>query len=386
MNKTLCLALIGLLVTHLLFAQAPNKMSYQAVIRNSSNALVTNSAVGMRISILQTSATGTAVYVETQNPTTNANGLASLEIGGGTAVSGNFANINWASGPYFIKTETDPAGGTNYNITSTQQLLSVPYALFSGNGIVGVSATGDTLYLGNGTHIIVPGISAANNSGGGQTGITQHSCGATNVHNPNLTYGSMTDQDGNVYKTIVIGTQEWMAENLKASHYRNGDLIPVVTGPNTWAGLSTGATCWYNNDSATYNCPYGKLYNWYTTVDARNLCPTGWHVPTDAEWTILGTFLGGDAIAGVKMKSTGTQYWNSPNSAADNSSGFSGLPGGNRYSNGAYYDVGYGGSWWSSSQDATADAWYRLLSYYYGYLYRNFNYMRNGFSVRCLRD
>ena len=382
MNKTLCPALIGLLVTHLLFAQAPNKMSYQAVIRNSSNAFVTNSAVGMRISIFQTSATGTAVYVETQNPTTNANGLASLEIGGGTAVSGNFANINWASGPYFIKTETDPAGGTNYNITSTQQLLSVPYAMFSGNGMVGVSASGDTLYLGNGNHLIVPGISMANQT----ISPIQHTCGADSVHNPNLTYGSMTDQDGNVYKTIVIGTQDWMAENLKASHYRNGDLIPVVTNPNTWAGLSTGATCWYNNDSATYNCPYGKLYNWYTTVDARNLCPTGWHVPTDAEWTTLGSFLGGDVIGGGKMKSTGTQYWQSPNTAADNSSGFSGLPGGGRTFTGLYASIGTSGFWWSSSQNPTPAAWYRSLYYNFGYVNRATNYMQSGFSVRCLRD
>jgi hypothetical protein len=110
-------------------AQAPNKMSYQAVIRNTSNSLVTSSAVGMRISILQTSPSGSAVYIETQAPTTNANGLVSIEIGGGTVVSGNFANIDWANGPYFVKTETDPLGGSNYSITGTSQLLSVPYAL-----------------------------------------------------------------------------------------------------------------------------------------------------------------------------------------------------------------------------------------------------------------
>jgi hypothetical protein len=122
-------------------AQVPEKVSYQAVIRNTSNALVTNSAVGMRISILQTTPNGTAVYVETQTPTTNANGLVSVEIGGGTVVSGNFANINWANGPYFIKTETDPNGGTNYNIIGISQLLSVPYALFAEktNSINGVS-------------------------------------------------------------------------------------------------------------------------------------------------------------------------------------------------------------------------------------------------------
>jgi hypothetical protein len=129
----LILILANLHISSSIFAQAPNKMSYQAVIRNSSNALVTNQAVGIRISILQTSASGTAVYVETQTPTTNANGLASIEIGGGTVMSGTFATINWANGPYFIKTETDPTGGTNYTITGTSQLLSVPYALYAAN-------------------------------------------------------------------------------------------------------------------------------------------------------------------------------------------------------------------------------------------------------------
>jgi hypothetical protein len=123
---TLCAAI---LITSNVFAQAPEKMSYQAVIRNSSNALVTNSIIGMRISILQTSPTGTAVYVETQTPTTNINGLVSIEIGNGTIVTGNFSSINWANGPYFVKTETDPSGGTNYSITGTSQLLSTPYAL-----------------------------------------------------------------------------------------------------------------------------------------------------------------------------------------------------------------------------------------------------------------
>ncbi|MFN5628176.1 MAG: fibrobacter succinogenes major paralogous domain-containing protein [Bacteroidota bacterium] len=324
-------------------AQAPNKMSYQAVIRDNSNALVTNQIVGMQISILQGSANGTAVYAETQTPTTNTNGLASIEIGAGTVLSGNFAAINWANGPYFIKTETDPAGGTNYTISGTSQLLSVPYSLYSGNGIVGVSPTGDTLYLGNGSHIFVPGISAANNNGGGQIGITQHTCGADSVHNPALTYGSITDQDGNVYKTIVIGTQEWMAENLKSSHYLNGDLIPWVTNEATWGALTTGAACWYNNDSITYNCPYGRLYNWYAVTDTRNVCPTGWHVPSDAEWTTLINHIDTNAVggsnnntAGGKMKSTGTQYWPSPNTDATNESGFSGLPGGGRSSNGAF--------------------------------------------------
>ncbi len=129
--KRIIILFAAILINASLFAQAPNKMSYQAVIRNNSNTLVTNSAVGMRISILQNSSNGTAVYIETQTLTTNTNGLASLEIGGGNVVSGSFDSINWANGPYFIKTETDPIGGTNYTITGTSQLLSVPYALYA---------------------------------------------------------------------------------------------------------------------------------------------------------------------------------------------------------------------------------------------------------------
>ncbi len=121
----------AILMTAIVFAQAPNKMSYQAVIRNTANALVANQAVGIRISVLQTSPNGSAVYVETQTPTTNANGLASIEIGGGVVVSGSFSSIDWANGPYFVKTETDPTGGTSYSITATSQLLSVPYALYA---------------------------------------------------------------------------------------------------------------------------------------------------------------------------------------------------------------------------------------------------------------
>ena len=130
----------SLFIGSLAFAQAPEKMSYQAVVRNTTNNLVTNQPVGMQISILQGSATGTAVYVETQTPTSNANGLVSLEIGGGSVVSGNMATINWANGPYFIKTETDPTGGSTYTITGTSQLLSTPYALYaktSGSSIPG---------------------------------------------------------------------------------------------------------------------------------------------------------------------------------------------------------------------------------------------------------
>ena len=146
------ITLTNLLIVSSTFAQAPQKMSYQAVIRNASNALVTSTSVGMQISILQGSSTGTAVYVETQTPSTNANGLVSLEIGTGIPLTGTFAGINWANGPYFIKTETDPTGGTAYTIAGTTELMSVPYALHAktAEGITGGGST-DNFYLGQDT-------------------------------------------------------------------------------------------------------------------------------------------------------------------------------------------------------------------------------------------
>lgn len=151
----------GLLFTANIFAQAPQKMSYQALVRNNSNALITSTPVGMKIIILQGSSTGTEVYAETQTSSTNANGLVSLEIGIGTPVTGSFAGINWANGPYFIKIETDPTGGTSYTIAGTNELLSVPYALFSANGTPGpqgpiglTGATGTNAGVGGFTHYL----------------------------------------------------------------------------------------------------------------------------------------------------------------------------------------------------------------------------------------
>ncbi len=167
--------LVGLLLTASVFAQAPQKMSYQAVIRNSSSVLITSTPVGMKISILQGSSSGTAVYVETQTPSTNANGLASLEIGTGTPVTGTFAGINWANGPYFIKTETDPTGGTVYTISGTNELMSVPYALFSANGTPG--ATGATGATGPQGSIGLTGATGSVGATGATGGYPVHTIG-----------------------------------------------------------------------------------------------------------------------------------------------------------------------------------------------------------------
>jgi uncharacterized protein (TIGR02145 family) len=184
---------------------------------------------------------------------------------------------------------------------------------------------------------------------------------------------------------IVIGTQQWMSKNLDVAFYRNGDPIPQVSDPTAWAALTTGAWCYYNNDPLQGN-KYGKLYNWYAVNDSRGLAPQGWHIPSDAEWTTLTTTLGGSSVAGGKMKESGTFNWTAPNTGADNSSGFAGLPGGGRGTNGSFGGVGGSGSWWSSTEVGTPDAWYRLLGYANGSLGRNAANKRLGFSVRCLRD
>jgi len=195
-----------------------------------------------------------------------------------------------------------------------------------------------------------------------------------------------TDYDDNHYPVVKIGTQTWMAQNLKTTKYNEGTPIPLVTDAGTWVDLSTPAYCWYNNDSATYSNTYGSLYNWHT-VNTGKLCPAGWHVPTDAEWTTLTTYLGGESIAGGKLKETDTTHWNNPNTGANNETGFTALPGGYRSSlSGTFDDVGNYGAWWSSTEYDTLCAWRRYMSNDYSSVTRGFSRKQRGFSVRCLVD
>jgi len=185
--------------------------------------------------------------------------------------------------------------------------------------------------------------------------------------------------------TIQIGTQKWMSKNLDVAFYRNGDPIQQVTNPTDWAGLTTGAWCYYNNDPIQGN-KYGKLYNWYAVNDTRGLAPQGWHIPSDAEWTTLSTTLGGAAVAGGKMKEPGTLNWIAPNTGADNSSSWAGLPGNYRGTNGYFYGIGDIGFWWSSSENSTTNAWARGLVFGSASLNSDNGVKQTGFSVRCLRD
>lgn len=222
---------------------------------------------------------------------------------------------------------------------------------------------------------------------------------AINVPGPNV-----TDIDGNTYQSVTNCGLTFTKQNLNVSKYSDGTPIPQVTDPTQWANLTTGAWCYYANNTA--NGPiYGKLYNWYAVAgiyDAaslanpalrKKLAPTGWHTPSDAEWTQLTDCLGGENVAGAKMKSTGTSLWQSPNSTATNESGFTGSPGGHRDSNGTvFFGNGILGSWWSSSAYDALSGWYRNLltegpevsndsAVIRGYITKQY-----GFSVRCIRD
>ena len=210
----------------------------------------------------------------------------------------------------------------------------------------------------------------------------------TAVFNPDLTYGTMTDQDGNVYKTITIGTQTWMAENLRTTRYRDGTAIPNVTDNIAWSALTTGTYCTYENTADVVTiATNGMLYNWYAATDSRNIAPTGWHLPSDDEWETLINYLGGEDITDGKMKEAGTTHWASPNTSATNETGFTALPSGGRDGNdGAFLSLGNGGYWGSSTANGATNAWYRSMNYYNADCYRYYGNEQNWFAVRLIKD
>ncbi len=197
---------------------------------------------------------------------------------------------------------------------------------------------------------------------------------------------------------VTIGTQIWTSSNLDITTYRDGTPIPQVTDPTAWVNLTTGAWCYYNNDSSN-GTTYGKLYNWYAVAGIYNaasldkpslrkqFAPSGWHVPSNDEWTTLMTFLGGEVVSGGKMKETGTIHWMASNISYDNSSGFTGLPAGFRESNnGGFFLISNFGYWWSSSATSTTFAISRNLYFNTNQIYTDYVNNSSGLSVRCIRD
>lgn len=312
----------SILMAASVFAQSPQKMSYQAVIRNSSNALVTNTTIGMQISILQGSASGTAVYVETQTPSSNANGLVNLEIGAGNVVSGSFTAINWANGPYFIKTETDPAGGTNYTIIGTSQLLSVPYALHAktAESVTGTITETDPIFGAS----VASGITSADTANwnnkqnqlvaGANITIVGNTISATSGGSSNKFYLGQDTLGGIVFYIY-----------LDQNGNQHGLIVSKTETTAQWqsAGTTTGATrSWdgvYNMALIT-NSP---AKTWVTGLGA------GWYLPSIDELSILchNRFHANKALnaAGATLLSNNAPYWSSTEYEYDatNAFGFS---------------------------------------------------------------
>lgn len=353
-----------------LLAINPEKMSYQALIRDFKGQLVTSQAIGMRISIYyySTKVLKTTVYSETQTPKSNDNGLVTIEIGTGTALKGIFAEIDWPAHLFYIKTEIDPEGGTTYSIISETQLLSVPYALHA------------------------------------KTATTAESTNTVSISGRNVELPYCADIDGNVYKTVKIGNQVWMAENLKVTRYRNGEAISNVKDAAAWKVLTTGAWCDYDNFSVN-GSKYGHLYNWYAVADSRNIAPEGWHVPTDAELTELENYLianGGNfdrTTSGNKIAKSlaATTDWVSSgatgaignNPSKNNLTNFSALPAGVRYISGTtvgFSEIGNNCSLWSATPYDTANAIARGLNHTEVNFASGFISKKNGYIVRCLKD
>lgn len=208
-------------------------------------------------------------------------------------------------------------------------------------------------------------------------------CKKSSDNNSTTSQLTLKDIDGNVYKTITIGSQVWMSENLRTTRFNDGTPIPLVIPDYDWVYRTTPAFCWHNDDSTAFKIPYGALYNWHA-VNSGKLAPNGWHVPSDAEWQILINSLGGELVAGGKMKETDTTHWESPNTSATNSIGFTGLPGGMREM--GYTGFGELGIWWSNTPYDSTFAYGRTLYNMSAWVSRNLLEKDFGLSVRCLKN
>ena len=200
-----------------------------------------------------------------------------------------------------------------------------------------------------------------------------------------MTYNTVSDYEENIYRTIKIGTQTWMAENLRATKFNNGAPIPLVTTNSEWAALLTPGYCWLNNDKEYYGSMYGALYNWYVTSNTSNICPIGWHVPFNSEWITLIDYLGGSTFAGARLKESGIFHWSDPNYAT-NSSGFTALPGGYREDTGTFDYTNAFSYWWTSTSADDDFSGYTYIPHNSETIYIGQSPRKSGYSIRCIKD
>jgi len=374
--------LLGLTIN----AQSPDKFNYQAVIRNADGGIRANQDVNIQIGILQGSVSGTSIYIESHAKSTTTLGLVNLVIGDGKVISGTLAGIDWSIGPFYLKIWVDSVE------MGTSQLISVPYAKYAekaGNGFSGnytdlsnkPQKIGD--FQGDMKNSRISNIS---NPSDDQDAVTKSyllsilsETGLLNSHFD----GFVKDTEGKSYPVIKVGSQVWMAKNLSTSHYQNGDNITLANNASTWTSLVTGGYCYYNSDTNNIDF-YGKLYNFLAITDSRNVCPSGWRLPTIEDWVSLRTFLGGVGAAGEKMKEPGV--WQFCSLMTTNSSGFTGVPGGCCSYTGVFGSLGDYGLWWSSTSIDSDNAWYINLYSQGSEMQAISGNKKYGFSVRCIKD
>ena len=393
--------LIAFVITLITFAQAPQGFNYQATVRNSSGALIVNQNVNFKFNIMLNSATSLPVFSETHMAPTDDLGQVNLVIGQGTATIGTFSTINWGNGNYFLGIELNT--GSGYVAMGTTQLLSVPYALYansSGNAQAATPNLASVLAVNNGANNLQ--IKSLANPTDTQDAATKGYIDTqlqTQISTLQTQITALQNAIVTPLPNVTIGSQIWSSTNLDVTTYRDGTPIPQVTDPTAWANLTTGAWCYYANNTAN-GTTYGKLYNWYALEGIHDndpntpnkiLAPFGWHTPTVNEWDSLITFLGGTTIAGEKLKSIGTSLWQSPN-IATNESGFMALPGGYRSNQGDFYNKS--DEFWILLKNSTfSPSLFKNLRYnlssinpHNSFAYYNHFTEKAGVSIRCIKD
>ncbi len=365
-------------ITSFLFAQAPQGIPYQAVMRNADGSIMSSTPIDLTFIIHDSAATGAIVYQESHSLITNAQGLVSCVVGNGAVSEGNFANISWGSGAKFLHVKLGTLD------LGTQQMLSVPYALYAektANSLPPGGEEGQQLTICNGA----PTWTFDGFCPTPLPNSLRDTCDLIEGINLSLGYGNLIDQDGYSYKTIQIGTQEWMAENLKTSIYGNGNAI------------ENDRIDYYNGDSS-FICPYGRLYNWNAVVDVRGLCPTGWKMPDADDWNILIQFMDSSPVlrsdygyeglyetlnSGGRIKNTGSSYWINPSSSVESNLGFEAIPSGMIDMSNNSFGLGTYCWFWSTSTVLNDPLSYMLTN-------ESFVLDRNSgdfkFSVRCIKN